>query len=120
MHNIGDLHQPLHSSARVNEQYPAGDKGGNGFPVKSHYGAKNLHSVWDKVVYHDHKNMKLPLSDDDWTKLGAEAARITNLYGNAALEKQSEDLVSQDWLKEDIEITKKWVYTDIKEGDLPS
>lgn len=51
LHLVGDIHQPLHSTARVNEDYPRGDKGGNAFPLPSHYGAKNLHAVWDKVLY---------------------------------------------------------------------
>ena len=51
MHYTGDIHQPLHATARVNADYPAGDRGGNSFPLPSIDGAKNLHSVWDSVVY---------------------------------------------------------------------
>jgi hypothetical protein len=29
IHYIGDIHQPLHASARVNSDYPKGDAGGN-------------------------------------------------------------------------------------------
>lgn len=51
IHYIGDIHQPLHATARVNPKYPKGDAGGNfvNIPVKD--GAKNLHSVWDSVLY---------------------------------------------------------------------
>lgn len=51
LHYIGDIHQPLHATARVDKQYPEGDRGGNSFPLPSKEGAKNLHSVWDSVVY---------------------------------------------------------------------
>jgi hypothetical protein len=51
MHYAGDIHQPLHATARVNNDYPAGDRGGNSFPIPSIDGAKNLHSVWDSVIY---------------------------------------------------------------------
>jgi len=120
MHYVGDIHQPLHATARVNDQYPAGDKGGNGFPIKNHYGAKNLHSVWDKVIYHDPKNFKTPLSESDWDKLGKEAKRIVGLFDDADLEKHAKVLNSQIWADESYEITKEYVYTDIKEGELPS
>ena len=51
MHYTGDVHQPLHATARVDHEYPAGDRGGNSFPLPSKDGAKNLHAVWDAVVY---------------------------------------------------------------------
>lgn len=59
IHYLGDIHQPLHCLSRVDDAYPEGDRGGNSFPVKNHYDAKNLHSVWDSVVYEFHKNDKL-------------------------------------------------------------
>lgn len=54
MHLIGDLHQPLHTSARVTEQEPKGDQGGNLF-LLSPQGTKredqlNLHWYWDSIV----------------------------------------------------------------------
>lgn len=51
IHYIGDIHQPLHASARVNPQYPKGDAGGNFVKIPTKGGAKNLHSVWDSMVY---------------------------------------------------------------------
>ena len=59
IHFVGDIHQPLHCLARIDDVYPAGDKGGNGFPVPNHYSADNLHSVWDSVIYEYHNNDKL-------------------------------------------------------------
>ena len=51
LHYVGDIHQPLHATSRVNHEYPQGDRGGNSVPLPSVDGAKNLHSVWDSVVY---------------------------------------------------------------------
>lgn len=51
IHYIGDIHQPLHASARVNSKYPKGDAGGNFVNLPPKGGAKNLHSVWDSVLY---------------------------------------------------------------------
>ena len=59
MHYTGDIHQPLHATSRVDKEYPAGDRGGNSFPVPSIDGAKNLHSVWDSVVYAEATDYKL-------------------------------------------------------------
>lgn len=51
IHYVGDIHQPLHASSRVDSKYPKGDAGGNFFKVPSKDGVKNLHAVWDAGVY---------------------------------------------------------------------
>lgn len=51
IHYVGDLHQPLHATSRVDHKYPKGDQGGNFFHVAEEDGVKNLHSVWDSMVY---------------------------------------------------------------------
>jgi hypothetical protein len=45
--------------SRVDNNYPAGDRGGNDFPLPTHYSAKELHAVWDSVIYEFHVNDKL-------------------------------------------------------------
>jgi hypothetical protein len=54
LHLGGDIHQPLHTSARVTENDPKGDQGGNLF-ILSPKGATgndrlNLHWFWDSLV----------------------------------------------------------------------
>ncbi len=51
IHYVGDIHQPLHATSRVNPQYKKGDAGGNFVAIPNIGGAKNLHSVWDSVLY---------------------------------------------------------------------
>jgi len=51
IHYCGDIHQPLHATSRVDHEYPKGDFGGNAVPIPEKEGAKNLHSVWDSVIY---------------------------------------------------------------------
>ena len=53
-HLTGDIHQPLHTSARVTETEPKGDQGGNlflltpqGTPRETQ---QNLHWFWDSIV----------------------------------------------------------------------
>ena len=51
IHYVGDLHQPLHSSSRLNDKYPKGDAGGNFFKLPSKNTVTNLHAAWDSMVY---------------------------------------------------------------------
>ena len=46
IHFVGDIHQPLHCSARVDKKNPGGDQGGNLFFIKVPDRVK-LHSFWD-------------------------------------------------------------------------
>lgn len=71
IHYYGDIHQPLHCSNRYTKENPKGDKGGNDFIVKNHLSAKELHAVWDGVVYSYHKNPKRPFTKDTWADFGA-------------------------------------------------
>jgi hypothetical protein len=59
IHYVGDVHQPLHCVSRVNKDYPAGDRGGNSFPLPTHYSDKELHAVWDSAIYELKSNDKL-------------------------------------------------------------
>ena len=52
IHYVGDIHQPLHCSARVDRKFPQGDEGGNLFFVKitgrdGNPVSVKLHSFWD-------------------------------------------------------------------------
>ena len=76
MHYVGDSHQPLHGVSRVDNAYPAGDRGGNDVHLPSRMRAKNLHAVWDEVVYEFHVNPKLPFNSDSWALLGDEASKL--------------------------------------------
>lgn len=46
LHVVGDIHQPLHTIARVTKQHPFGDQGGNDYSISSPYG-NSLHAFWD-------------------------------------------------------------------------
>ena len=59
IHLVGDIHQPLHCSNRVTDEYPLGDKGGNSFTLPYHFGTSDLHGVWDALIYEYHAAIKL-------------------------------------------------------------
>jgi hypothetical protein len=54
MHLTGDIHQPLHTSARVTDTEPKGDQGGNLFLLTAQGTPRenqvNLHWFWDSIV----------------------------------------------------------------------
>ncbi len=43
-------------------------------PVKD--GVKNLHFVWDSVIYKKTANSRMPFNAADWASLGSEAAKL--------------------------------------------
>lgn len=53
VHLAGDLHQPLHTSARVTATEPEGDRGGNLVLLDHRPGDRwpqNLHAYWDSIL----------------------------------------------------------------------
>ena len=57
IHFVGDIHQPLHTSARDTDQFPEGDRGGNEHKIQTPLifsrearPPTNLHSLWDRGV----------------------------------------------------------------------
>lgn len=48
LHVTGDIHQPMHAVSQFSTVYPAGDLGGNLFPLAKNPIGKNLHAYWDK------------------------------------------------------------------------
>jgi hypothetical protein len=114
MHYLGDVHQPLHCVSRVDDKYPAGDRGGNSFPTKSHYKTKELHAVWDKVLYEFHVTEKVPITDDDWVNQGNIAQRIMSENPESEIDPSMDPTV---WAKESFEIASTFVYEGITEGD---
>ena len=114
MHYLGDIHQPLHCVSRVDDKYPAGDRGGNSFPTKSHYGTKELHAVWDKVLFEFHVTEKVPITDDDWVNQGTIATRLIKENPESEIDPSMDPMV---WAKESYDIASTFVYAGITEGD---
>lgn len=53
LHLVADLHQPLHTTARVTPLEPRGDRGGNDFllaPEPPDREPQNLHRLWDRLL----------------------------------------------------------------------
>lgn len=114
IHYVGDVHQPLHASSRVDHEYPKGDRGGNDFPLPSLDGIKELHAVWDSVLYEFEGYATLPFSDGDWAKHKETATRLVNQYDIE--DADAKNLDPKVWAQESFDISKNQVYT-AKEGE---
>ncbi|MBK9214525.1 MAG: S1/P1 nuclease [Chloracidobacterium sp.] len=111
-HIIGDLHQPLHTSARVTETESKGDQGGNLFlltPQGTPRNAqKNLHSFWDSIVVHS-----IPNSDDlcDSTYVEPIARKILKKYPYEKLQARLAAGKFADWTAESLKISQTEVFS---------
>lgn len=80
IHYVGDVHQPLHATTLVTDDYPNGDAGGNFEHLPSICGASNLHAVWDSTSYQYCGYPDLPLDSTDWTWYTETEQKIAGEY----------------------------------------
>jgi len=80
IHYVGDIHQPLHATSRVDHEYPKGDFGGNTVHLPSKDGVTNLHALWDSVGYEFSGYAKLPFTDSAWDLNGKRAADLVQRH----------------------------------------
>jgi len=114
IHYTGDIHQPLHATSRVDHEFKAGDRGGNSVSLPSINGAKNLHSVWDSVVYAQTDDYDTPFSSSDWNAIGAYAADLVKSFPAT-----QDDVASLDpkvWANDSFSIAKTFLYKTVEEG----
>jgi hypothetical protein len=78
MHDVGDIHQPLHSTALYSRNlFPTGDRGGNSIKTDQR---KNLHAVWDQFLgvrssfRTTHNRAIKEMADPEQSAAGADAA----------------------------------------------
>ncbi|TNV78122.1 hypothetical protein FGO68_gene14425 [Halteria grandinella] len=102
IHYLGDVHQPLHCSSRVDKSFPEGDKGGNMFPLPNHYESDDLHAVWDSVLYNYHGRYVLPFTDASYLQLAQDADDLLAKHRNitSLLESQSLSIDVEAWAGE--------------------
>src|SRR5262249_19243052 len=95
LHLVGDVHQPLHATARFSRWSPDGDRGGNDVLLCEDPCKKNLHSFWDQAA-------------GTGTGVTAIAKAADNLDEAEADEVEISD--PQKWIEESFEIAKASVY----------
>lgn len=92
-HLVGDLHQPMHSTALFSERFPEGDRGGNSIPLVQ---GENLHAMWDNLLGRQHK-------PNDVKREVAELKERPELWKVKPGEVES-------WLQESHELAKEFAY----------
>lgn len=121
-HLVGDIHQPLHASARITDQEPKGDQGGNTFlltPVGTPRDKQeNIHWFWDSIVVRNDPNDK---DECDADYIDPIARDIMKKYPFAKMESRLALGDPEQWKRESFEIASTKVYTpDLKRNEMPS
>lgn len=122
MHLTGDIHQPLHNSARVTDQEPKGDQGGNLFLLEARTETNknplNLHWLWDSIV-----GRNFPLQGNTCERVYVEglADRMMKKYPYAKLRNGLELTQYEKWHQEAFALNNTDVFTpDLKRLTPPS
>ncbi len=108
-HLVGDIHQPLHTSARVTPEEPEGDRGGNLFSLGED---DNLHWYWDRALTEAHER---EVDESDV----AFARRIGDDLMSAYPEPNEIAFEYESWAEEGFRIAVRDVYAEIERGQEP-
>ena len=121
IHNVGDIHQPLHGAAYYSSKFPTGDRGGNSWKVTYNSEINNLHKLWDSCV-DQYGSIWTPLNDYYWGQLETFARNITNVYPrtHAAISPRLGDLKFENWAAESHKYAIEYVYDGIEPSSTPS
>jgi hypothetical protein len=122
LHLGGDIHQPLHTSARVTETEPKGDQGGNLFHLTPQGTRRpdqvNLHWFWDSIV-----GRNIPFRDGMCERHYIEAAAKSMMKKHpfAVLQGKVNPGKYEDWRRESFAYNNSVVFSpDLKRGQMPT
>lgn len=111
VHLIGDIHQPLHTSARVTDTEPTGDQGGNLFlltpkdtPPKD---TKRLHGYWDDIL---NKSIPRKANEKDLAYANRIASIIMRRHPKSKMKDRLKEGQYAEWAKEGLASAKTSVY----------
>lgn len=121
-HIIGDLHQPLHTSARVTDLEPKGDQGGNSFLLTPQGTPRpqqeNLHWFWDSIIERSTPN-KDNDCDADYIMPIAEKLMKTYPYAKVSSRIRRGDFT--EWIAESLKLAQVEVFsTDLVRFQKPA
>ena len=113
LHLIGDIHQPLHSSGRITNREPNGDRGGNDFRLAG-VGVSNLHSFWDTIFS---RFWKKKSKEDDYLWASRIAEAVVKKYPRDSLEPDLRDLCFSRWSMNGAILAREYAYPEYLERD---
>jgi hypothetical protein len=110
LHLIGDIHQPLHTAARVSAAHLEGDRGGNLFLLSSDTKGPQLHSFWDHVI-----DTSIPLKAGEASErsikyLDRVIARITSDHPRSSMISRLTSVDFEAWSEEGFATAKRAAY----------
>lgn len=122
LHVAGDVHQPLHCSARVTAEEPKGDQGGNLFKLEEKRPDKpyqyNLHSYWDSIVG---RVMPKQAGESEADYIGRVARQIQTRHAKADFETKLRPDEFSVWVMEGFETSKAKLYPpSLKRLEMPA
>ncbi len=108
VHLVGDIHQPLHASARLTPHRDDrdGDEGGNDF-LLGQTPPRNLHSLWDGIV--THTNRRRP-GESPETYAARVAREITTRHPKRSFPAQMAVTDFRAWAREGLQTAQRDVY----------
>lgn len=121
LHLIGDIHQPLHCTARVTAEEPEGDQGGNLFKLEERRPGTyqlNLHAYWDGIVS---RAVPRRENESDIDYVTRVAAQIQQQHPRTAFAANFHAGEFSVWLREGYGKTSTKLYpASLKRMELPS
>lgn len=115
VHVIADIHQPLHTTARISAAHPDGDLGGNLFFIKTPAGNHStitLHKYWDDGL----DVFNVSATPDVIARLSHE---ITTAYPEDFFGDKLNDLKPEIWGNEGLALSEAYVYST-NENEIPN
>lgn len=122
VHFVGDIHQPLHCTTRVDSTHPQGDQGGNLFVIKIGAQSIKLHGYWDGGLDSFPRSGPAPTFKPPVLSRIPPAVTVA-LQGHPDTDpdlRLDEPFNYQHWAKESEELAHDAVYKDIAPGQSPT
>ncbi len=110
VHVLGDIHQPLHTSALFSQKFPKGDLGGNLFLIKfPTNNITNLHKLYDSGIDKIKNDIKRPLKSSDFDYLDEVSNQIMEEYKKDTMLKTIRSNFTE-WINESHDVSQNFIY----------
>lgn len=121
IHFVGDIHQPLHSSARISEKFPKGDLGANLVKIMDNGKKSNLHSYWDDGIGEFPKSYPPDYVPPSIEKIAPIAKRVTAEFPDTDFHwKAGGPFNYCGWAEESLQLAEDVAYPGITDGAQPT
>lgn len=112
LHLGGDIHQPLHASARVTATEPEGDRGGNLFKLDG----DDLHWYWDNLLS---KDFRRRLFESEAGRVERVARVVQQRHPRSSFADRLAPGRYEEWARAGFATSKSVVYRGVERGRTP-